>query len=789
MWSREEEGRPAGEQPRRGKRRAALLAAGLGLLALGAAARLGLAAREKSAAAAGATAQGLAISSALDRLSARLVESEAAAGRFQQSAEAEHADAQGEAAEATRPVLRELERLVPDGSQADAARVLLELLVAEKVGADREAIRTRQGEAGATASPPDLVRLLGERVRSTAAEVDRQTRLATESRTAELRTALGEDLGWLLAALAAVLAAFGVAIAVALSSRGAPDRALYLDPDEPPAVAPPLLQDLLDSLTDGVLVVDAHGKLVATSPAASAILDVDGRGAAARRRGPRGLYLPSDDAPLPSVRNPLVRAIAGEKVEGAEMSVGRPSDPESRRVVLSARPFRDPDGTRRGAAVVLRDVTDQRRAEAELKKAEALVAQAAGERGRLLEEALAEERGRLEEARRSAEAERARVESALQRVEGELRKAEGEGRRIEAALRRSEARIVGLFEGLPVPLLAVGGDGRVRRANRAAGDLLGASPAELAGSPLSGRLETAGAGDASRGRIAAGPSAGTPVRVGTATIPDLAEGSVEVLALLPEPAPGASPGRPEAAPASRVSGPPEVSATAAAPPTPDEWDAAGSLLGQVLEAITTGVVLADQDGRIRFANETGRRLWPGDDATRRGGEAPLARWADTGEPVAAAEWGAAGVLGGGPPLVDRAVELPGEEGHPRTIRSSVLPVRVEGRAMGVMILLDDVTEERRLQDDRRRLRARSAALVDKLRDVRLALGALVTRFPLCPSCAGDRAGPGFWARMSRAVEEASCPECARLKAGRGRRTLSEADGEAEGDAVVQASER
>ena len=69
--------------------------------------------------------------------------------------------------------------------------------------------------------------------------------------------------------------------------------------------------------------------------------------------------------------------------------------------------------------------------------------------------------------------------------------------------------------------------------------------------------------------------------------------------------------------------------------------------------------------------------------------------------------------------------------------------------------------QRRLREDQQRLSTRGAALATNLRDARLALAALTTRPPVCPTCASDRAARGFWSRVAKAVQEARCAECAR----------------------------
>ena len=279
-----------GESARRW-RAVAIGAAVLGVLSLLAAGLLALAVRERAGAADSAWAQALAVSSGLERLAAALHDSDLAASK--EGAGDLDSQAQTEAAGRASLEMRALDRLVPAGSQAEAARARLDLLVTEKVAVDTETVKVRRGEAVARRTAPELGRLLGERIRGTIEELERQMRLHTDSQLSDLRSGLLRDLTGLLVALLASLVAMllGAVATLRAPSAPAPDNAVYLSPGEPPAVAPPLLQDVLDSLTDGVLVVDAYGKLIASSPPAAAILDLDERVPGAKRRGPRGLYL------------------------------------------------------------------------------------------------------------------------------------------------------------------------------------------------------------------------------------------------------------------------------------------------------------------------------------------------------------------------------------------------------------------------------------------------------------------------------------------------------------------
>lgn len=113
-----------------------------------------------------------------------------------------------------------------------------------------------------------------------------------------------------------------------------------------------VLQSILDSMAEGVLVANEHGEISHANPAASAIL----------RR------------PLSSISygfgahtdSPIVRGLRGERIDHAEMTVTVPGEKAERWLSVNARPLEDEDrGTRIGVAV-FRDVTDEKAASARL---------------------------------------------------------------------------------------------------------------------------------------------------------------------------------------------------------------------------------------------------------------------------------------------------------------------------------------------------------------------------------------------------------------------------------------
>ncbi len=128
-----------------------------------------------------------------------------------------------------------------------------------------------------------------------------------------------------------------------------------------------ILQSILDSLADGVVVADASGHFLHFNPAAEQILGVGLTSSTSGEWANRyGLYLPDAVTPYPAQDLPLSRAMRGERVDGAEVLVRHPTRPEGVWVSCNARPLVDRSGVVTGGAVVFRDITRRKRAERRL---------------------------------------------------------------------------------------------------------------------------------------------------------------------------------------------------------------------------------------------------------------------------------------------------------------------------------------------------------------------------------------------------------------------------------------
>jgi PAS domain-containing protein/ActR/RegA family two-component response regulator len=125
-----------------------------------------------------------------------------------------------------------------------------------------------------------------------------------------------------------------------------------------------VLQFILASIPDGVVVADSTGKFLLFNPAAEAIT---GMGLTDSRPNEwsqiYGCYLPDKVTPFPTDELPLVRAIRGEEVNDVEIFLRNAIVPEGLSITVSARPVLDESGTCIGGVVVFRDITQRKRVE------------------------------------------------------------------------------------------------------------------------------------------------------------------------------------------------------------------------------------------------------------------------------------------------------------------------------------------------------------------------------------------------------------------------------------------
>jgi PAS domain S-box-containing protein len=134
-----------------------------------------------------------------------------------------------------------------------------------------------------------------------------------------------------------------------------------------------ILQSILNSMGDGVVVVDEQGRFILFNPGAERIM---GKGVLqstpAQWTEQYGLYLPDQVTPYPTEELPLVRAIRGEEVDDVEVFMRHAARPGGLWVSVNARPLRDEQGQPHGGVAVVHDITQRKRIEEALRNSEAL---------------------------------------------------------------------------------------------------------------------------------------------------------------------------------------------------------------------------------------------------------------------------------------------------------------------------------------------------------------------------------------------------------------------------------
>jgi PAS domain S-box-containing protein len=125
-----------------------------------------------------------------------------------------------------------------------------------------------------------------------------------------------------------------------------------------------LLESVLSSLGDAVIVADKQGKILVFNPAAERMF---GQGAiesdSTKWPAQYGLYLPDGVTPFPPDQSPLTRAIRGEEVNNVEVFVRHAKAPDGLWTRINGRPLRGPDGDLSGGVVVCRDITEVKKEE------------------------------------------------------------------------------------------------------------------------------------------------------------------------------------------------------------------------------------------------------------------------------------------------------------------------------------------------------------------------------------------------------------------------------------------
>ncbi len=129
-----------------------------------------------------------------------------------------------------------------------------------------------------------------------------------------------------------------------------------------------LLETILNSLADGVLVANQAGEIILQNPAATQITLTELPNTADPEQWGThwGIYLP-DDTPCPPAQIPLWRAAQGSAFDRMEVIIRNKRHPQDLYLEVSGRPLQNGTGQILGGVVVFRDVSQRKRDESQLR--------------------------------------------------------------------------------------------------------------------------------------------------------------------------------------------------------------------------------------------------------------------------------------------------------------------------------------------------------------------------------------------------------------------------------------
>ena len=129
-----------------------------------------------------------------------------------------------------------------------------------------------------------------------------------------------------------------------------------------------MLQSVLDSIGEGLVAADETGKFLLWNPAATKIVGMGAENVPPGEWNKHyGVYLPDTVTPFPPEQNPLLRAIRGE-VCVAEMYLHNQELESGVWIETSASPLKSKDGVGHGGVIALRDITQRKIDEREIRK-------------------------------------------------------------------------------------------------------------------------------------------------------------------------------------------------------------------------------------------------------------------------------------------------------------------------------------------------------------------------------------------------------------------------------------
>ena len=122
-----------------------------------------------------------------------------------------------------------------------------------------------------------------------------------------------------------------------------------------------LMETILSSISDGVLVANAEGEFTFFNPSAEQITGGILNLKSEQWTGNYGVFYSDQKTRMTAAELPLVRAVRGEATDDVEMFVRNENKPNGYHISVSGRPLHTNVGGHGGGVIVFRDITRQKR--------------------------------------------------------------------------------------------------------------------------------------------------------------------------------------------------------------------------------------------------------------------------------------------------------------------------------------------------------------------------------------------------------------------------------------------
>ena len=131
-----------------------------------------------------------------------------------------------------------------------------------------------------------------------------------------------------------------------------------------------LMTTIIESISDGLVVVDERGDYLIFNPSAKRIMGKHVEDVSLERRPEAyGMYLPDERTPYPFDQLPLTRALNNQSTDDVEVFVRNEEQPKGVTISVSGRPLRDRSGATTGGTILFKDITQAKEAHESLEEA------------------------------------------------------------------------------------------------------------------------------------------------------------------------------------------------------------------------------------------------------------------------------------------------------------------------------------------------------------------------------------------------------------------------------------